>query len=130
MEKMNALHEKDGTHQKNCDKTCFCKETKNPCTGSEQACFCRELFCFSGWSAAINMQPSLFEERLRTPQRGVSEKVYMLVSKAQMENAKNQLGNVSGVTLLECETDDAWARDVGATMVLDEKGAVCGKNTR
>lgn len=53
-------------------------------------------------------------------------KVYMLVSKAQMENAKNQLGNVSGVTLLECETDDAWARDVGATMVLDEKGAVCG----
>ena len=37
MEKMNALHEKDGTHQKNCDKTCFCKETKNPCTGSEQA---------------------------------------------------------------------------------------------
>ena len=57
---------------------------------------------------------------------GESEKVYMLVSKAQMENAKNQLGNVSGVTLLECETDDAWARDVGATMVLDEKGAVCG----
>ena len=53
---------------------------------------------------------------------GESEKVYMLVSKAQMENAKNQLGNVSGVTLLECETDDAWARDVGATMVLDEKG--------
>ena len=35
---------------------------------------------------------------------GESEKVYMLVSKAQMENAKNQLGNVSGVTLLECET--------------------------
>ena len=29
---------------------------------------------------------------------GESEKVYMLVSKAQMENAKNQLGNVSGVT--------------------------------
>ena len=57
---------------------------------------------------------------------GESEKVYMLVSKAQMENAKNQLGNVSGVILLECETDDAWARDVGATMVLDEKGAVCG----
>ena len=57
---------------------------------------------------------------------GESENVYMLVSKAQMENAKNQLGNVSGVTLLECETDDAWARDVGATMVLDEKEAVCG----
>ena len=37
---------------------------------------------------------------------GESEKVYMLVSKAQMENAKNQLGNVSGVILLECETDD------------------------
>ena len=52
---------------------------------------------------------------------GESEKVYMLVSKAQMENAKNQLGNVSGVILLECETDDAWARDVGATMVLDER---------
>ena len=40
---------------------------------------------------------------------GESEKVYMLVSKAQMENAKNQLGNVSGVTLLECETDDGLA---------------------
>ena len=50
---------------------------------------------------------------------GESEKVYMLVSKAQMENAKNQLGNVSGVTLLECETDDAWARDVGPTFVTD-----------
>ena len=52
----------------------------------------------------------------------MSERCIWLVSKAQMENAKNQLGNVSGVTLLECETDDAWARDVGATMVLDEKG--------
>ena len=52
---------------------------------------------------------------------GESEKVYMLVSKAQMENAKNQLGNVSGVTLLECETDDAWARDVGPTFVTDGK---------
>lgn len=53
----------------------------------------------------------------------MSEKVYMLVSKAQMENT-NQLGNVSGVTLLECETDDAWARRCGATMVWMRKGSL------
>ena len=53
---------------------------------------------------------------------GESEKVYMLVSKAQMENAKNQLGHVSGVTLLECETDDALRRDVEQPWFWMRKG--------
>ena len=53
-----------------------------------------------------------------------SEKVYMLVSPAQMQNARKQLKDTA--TLLECETDDAWARDVGATMVMDETGKITG----
>ena len=32
MEKMNALHEKDGTHQKTAIKPAFVKKQKNPCT--------------------------------------------------------------------------------------------------
>ena len=53
-----------------------------------------------------------------------SETLYMLVSSRQMENARRMLSE--RICLLEMETDDAWARDTGPTMVVDEKGAVCG----
>ena len=55
-----------------------------------------------------------------------SEKVYMLVSQAQAENAKIQLKDIPGITLLGCETDDAWARAIGATMVMDKNGEISG----
>lgn len=53
-----------------------------------------------------------------------SEQVYMLVSAAQEKKAREML---SGRIRIFCaETDDAWARDTGPTMVKDENGQVYG----
>ena len=53
-----------------------------------------------------------------------SETVYMMVSAQQKENARKMLSQ--RIKLLEIETDDAWARDVGPTMVMDENGGISG----
>ncbi len=53
-----------------------------------------------------------------------SETLFMGVSKEQMEHAKELLSD--RIQLIEMETDDAWARDVGPTMVVDEFGNVQG----
>lgn len=64
-----------------------------------------------------------------------SEKLYMLASKECYIEAKEYLqkeaekekqkGNLlQQITVLEMETDDAWARDVGPTFVKNEKGIV------
>lgn len=53
-----------------------------------------------------------------------SETVYMLVSKAQSDNARSHLSD--RIILMETQTDDAWARDVAPTMVMDETGRMKG----
>lgn len=53
-----------------------------------------------------------------------SEQVTMLVGKAGMESAKAMLSD--RIRLLELESDDAWARDVGPTFVIDGQGDVRG----
>lgn len=45
-----------------------------------------------------------------------SEQMYMIVSQAQLENAKMMLPDT--VKLIVMESDDAWARDVGPTFVV------------
>ncbi|MCI6165137.1 MAG: agmatine deiminase, partial [Lachnospira sp.] len=45
-----------------------------------------------------------------------SEQLYMLVSKAQLHNAKQLLPG--SVNIIEMESDDAWARDTGPTFVV------------
>lgn len=53
-----------------------------------------------------------------------SETLYMLVSPAQKELARKMLSD--RVALIEMETDDAWARDTGPTMVMHEDGSMEG----
>jgi agmatine deiminase len=46
-----------------------------------------------------------------------SERVYLLAGAAHLEEARAQAGEVA--TILEIETDDAWARDIGPTFVMN-----------
>ena len=64
-----------------------------------------------------------------------SEQAYVLAEADVIDNARSVVEAVRKqknyqenfpVKYIQMESDDAWARDVGATMVLDEKGAVCG----
>ena len=60
---------------------------------------------------------------------GESERIYMLVSEAEREKASRALEGLikSGrAVLLPIETDDAWARDVGPTVVVDAQGERAG----
>ena len=57
-----------------------------------------------------------------------SETVYMLASRAQAADAERMLhaANAENIRVIEMESDDAWARDVGPTMVVMQDGQVCG----
>ncbi len=55
---------------------------------------------------------------------GASEPVYLLADKQHLVQARAQ--SPANVTVLEIETDDAWARDVGPTFVIDDKGGRIG----
>lgn len=57
-----------------------------------------------------------------------SEDVYMLAAPQDAEEARRALP--SGVKVLEMETDDAWARDVGPTFVKSADGRVRGVDWR
>lgn len=51
-----------------------------------------------------------------------SEKLYLAVSKSGMSSAKSMVGDLPNVEMFMCETDDAWARDVAPTFVINNKG--------
>jgi len=54
-----------------------------------------------------------------------SEEVYMLAELDVVENARQAFSG-TGVHVMEMESDDAWARDVGPTFVVNEEGSVRG----
>lgn len=59
------------------------------------------------------------------------EKLFMLADRMHLEEAKQMLSKkkyYENMRVLEIETDDAWARDVGPTFVRDEAGNVYGIN--
>ncbi len=51
-----------------------------------------------------------------------SETVYMAVDAQGMPSAQAALGNVPNVHLVSIESNDAWARDVGPTFVINAQG--------
>lgn len=50
---------------------------------------------------------------------GKSEKVYMLAGSSDIDEARKQTADIENVTVLEIPSDDAWARDVGPTYVVN-----------
>lgn len=56
-----------------------------------------------------------------------SETVYMLAEPDVEENAREALSG-SDIRIVRMESDDAWARDVGPTFVVNEEGEVRGIN--
>ncbi|MDO4620171.1 MAG: agmatine deiminase [Lachnospiraceae bacterium] len=55
---------------------------------------------------------------------GESEQVYVLADREHLQEARAQVP--SGVEVIEIETDDAWARDVGPTFVVNSEGGRIG----
>lgn len=55
-----------------------------------------------------------------------SEKVYMLAEPDVIWNAREMLAGIANLEVLEMESNDAWARDVGPTFVCSQDGCVRG----
>ena len=55
-----------------------------------------------------------------------SEQVWMLASSQHAKQVEQVFADCPAVQVLEIETDDAWARDVGPTCVVNAKGEVRG----
>lgn len=51
-----------------------------------------------------------------------SERVYLAASKTSIESARRALQDVENVDIFQLDTDDAWARDVAPTFLVDGKG--------
>ena len=50
-----------------------------------------------------------------------SEKVYVICGKAHWQTAQAYLAEVNNVELIEMDTDDSWARDIGPTFVVRDE---------
>lgn len=50
-----------------------------------------------------------------------SEKVYVAAGQSCIRDARETLKGISGVTVLHAETDDAWARDIAPTFLVNGK---------
>lgn len=57
-----------------------------------------------------------------------SEPVWVAAGKDCLEDARENLKDIPGVTVFEVETDDAWARDTAPTFVRNQAGQVRGVN--
>ncbi len=53
---------------------------------------------------------------------GESENVYVAAGASVIENARETLKHIPGVKVFPGETDDAWARDVAPTFLVNKKG--------
>lgn len=51
-----------------------------------------------------------------------SERMYVAAGKNGKNSAEEMLGGIENLTMFEMETDDAWARDIGPTFLLNRAG--------
>lgn len=87
--------------------------------------------CVMIWPVRPGSWPDGAEEAQRTFEKiaraiAESEQVWMLAASPYVEQVENIFADCSAVQVLEIETDDAWARDVGPTCVVNAKGDVRG----
>ena len=54
------------------------------------------------------------------------ERLWLLAYGEGLQEARTEFAGEENITLLDIETDDAWARDMTPTFVLDEEGCVHG----
>lgn len=69
------------------------------------------------WGKDPSAAQQAFVAVIREIARG--EAVYLLAGARDLDNARAAVADLPGVTVLEMESDDAWARDVGPTFVTD-----------
>lgn len=53
-----------------------------------------------------------------------SEKVYVIAGKASIDSAREMLQNIDNIDIINMETDDSWARDIGPTFVVNSQDAL------
>lgn len=73
------------------------------------------------WSFGAVAARRAFTEVIR--QIAKSETVFVACGKRHFEQAQEQLAGITNVRLLELETDDSWARDIGPTFVVRDTAA-------
>ena len=69
------------------------------------------------WGVDPSAAQAAFCEIMRAASR--SERVYLLANGAHLNEARMAAGDYA--TVMEIESDDAWARDVGPTFVINGK---------
>lgn len=89
------------------------------------------LGCVMIWPVRPGSWPYEAKEAQRTfagIARGIaeSETVWMLAEREYLEAVREIFLEESNIQVLDIGTDDAWARDVGPTCVIDETGSVRG----
>lgn len=53
-----------------------------------------------------------------------SEKVYVIAGKASINSAREMLQDIDNIDIINMETDDSWARDIGPTFVVNSQSAL------
>lgn len=53
-----------------------------------------------------------------------SEKVYVIAGKASIDSAREMLQDIDNIDIINMETDDSWARDIGPTFVVNSQGVL------
>jgi len=76
------------------------------------------------WPYGAKEAQSAFSEVARTIAK--SEKVWMLAGKKNIADVRAHFADNVNIEVWEIETNDAWARDIGPTCVINEKGVVRG----
>lgn len=72
------------------------------------------------WPEGAGPARKAFQKIIKTIAQ--SEHMYLAVGQNGKESAEEMLKDVQNLTLFEIETDDAWARDIGPTFLLDPAG--------
>ncbi|MCR5742279.1 MAG: agmatine deiminase [Lachnospiraceae bacterium] len=54
------------------------------------------------------------------------EKVYILAGEEHIDEAREEFRNDENISVIDIATDDAWARDVGPTFVVNDEGCIRG----
>jgi agmatine deiminase len=72
------------------------------------------------WPYEARAGRKAFTEVIRAIAR--SERVYVAAGKNVIAGARSALQSIANVEVFPAETDDAWARDVAPTFLIDEKG--------
>lgn len=78
------------------------------------------------WNHGASAARKAFREVIRAV--SVCEQVYVAVNARSQASARQMLAGMENVTIFDSESDDAWARDIAPTFLVNRSGSVRGVN--